>query len=504
MAYTGSAKPRGTLLSLLHHPAASGTLLFAVCAGILGTLIFASNGFNGVDGYYHARVADVIIVQRRLALDFPWLPLTILSPERFVDHHLLYHLYLAPFAHWGGVVGAKLGQLAIASGVFVALWAVLRACRVHMPALWTIALFCMSFHFLYRLLMIRTQGAALLLLLVACYVLIQQRRHLWMLPLSFAFVWLYNGFVLMPVFAGMYTVADWIVSRRLNPRPLVYSAAGLALGLVVNPYFPQNIGFIIDHLGAKVDIVGSVEVGNEWYPYKWDELLISVFGSLVALGAGLIGFVWRRDLRDRVSWLLLFAALLTLFMLLRSRRFVEYYPAFALLFAAVIWGRPSAFKLWRFRPRLAKIAGVLTLVAGAVMGAFVFTATYSTMADEPDVNALAGAADWLETNTPAGALIFQTDYDDFTRLFFHNTSNTYLNGLDTTYLLEADPDLWEAWTQIRLGEVANPSEAILTKFGTRFIVSGVEAQAFIAQADADPAMRVVYEDEYALVWEIAE
>ncbi|NOG50667.1 MAG: hypothetical protein HND48_15495 [Chloroflexi bacterium] len=108
------------------------------------------------------RVSDLILVQRRLALDFPWLPLTILSPERFVDHHLLYHLYLAPWSHWGGVTGAKLGQIVVASGVFVMLWAVLRACRVRLPALWAMALFAMSFHFLYRLLMVRTQGAALL------------------------------------------------------------------------------------------------------------------------------------------------------------------------------------------------------------------------------------------------------------------------------------------------------------------------------------------------------
>lgn len=498
-----SPKSRGSLLSLSSQPVLSGALIFAVSAVILSVLIFASNGFNGVDGYYHARVSDLILVQRRLALDFPWLPLTILSPERFVDHHLLYHLYLAPWSHWGGVTGAKLGQIVVASGVFVMLWAVLRACRVRLPALWAMALFAMSFHFLYRLLMVRTQGAALLLLLAACYILLK-RRPRWMLPLSFAFVWLYNGFILMPVFAGLYVVADWIGTRRLNPWPVIYSVAGLALGLIVNPYFPQNIGFILDHLGAKVDIAGSVEVGNEWYPYKWDELLISAFGSLIALGAGLIGFVWRRDVRDRVSWMLLFAALLTLFMLLRSRRFVEYYPPFALLFAAVIWGRPSVYRLWRFRPRLAKMAGVLTLVAGTMLGTITFIATYTTMADEPDVTALAGAADWLEANTPAGSLVFQTDYDDFTRLFFNNTSNTYLNGLDTTYLLEANPDLWQAWTRIRLGETPHPSSVIRDQFGTRFVVSGVDAEAFIAQASADPSMRVVYEDAYALVWEIAE
>lgn len=484
-------------------PLVEGTLLFVVCAVVLGALMSATPGFIENDAYYHARIADQVLVQRRLALDFPWLPLTILSPDRFVDHHLLYHLYLAPWSHWGGMTGAKLGQLAIAAGVFVAAWVLLRSVNVRFPALWAFALFSLSLPFLYRLLMVRTQGAALLLLIVALIVLFQ-RRYRWMVVLSFAFAWLYNGFVLMPVFAGMYTVAEWLETRRINVWPVLYASIGIALGLVINPYFPQNIGFILDHLGAKVDIEGGVEVGIEWYPYALDVLIISSFGALAVLAAGLYGYVRRADMRDRVTTTLLFAALLTLFMLLRSRRFIEYYPPFALLFAAAVWGRPSAHRLFRYRPRVARTVTVGVAVVGAVLAAITVAGTYQFIASEPDLQTLAGAADWLESNTPPGTMVFQTDYDDFTRLFYYNTSNTYLTGLDTTYLLEADPELWEAWTQIRLGEVANPSKAIVTQFGTQYVVSGTDAEKFIAQAAADPAMRLVYSDAFALVWEIDE
>ncbi|NOG50666.1 MAG: hypothetical protein HND48_15490 [Chloroflexi bacterium] len=56
MTNTVSPKPRGSLLSLSSQPVLSGALIFAVSAVILSVLIFASNGFNGVDGYYHARL----------------------------------------------------------------------------------------------------------------------------------------------------------------------------------------------------------------------------------------------------------------------------------------------------------------------------------------------------------------------------------------------------------------------------------------------------------------
>ncbi len=46
----------------------------------------------------------------------------------------------------------------------------------------------------------------------------------------------------------------------------------------------------------------------------------------------------------------------------------------------------------------------------------------------------ANASAWLEKNTPSSSRVFQTDWDDFPRLFFYNTHNTYLIGLDPTYL----------------------------------------------------------------------
>ena len=38
----------------------------------------------------------------------------------------------------------------------------------------------------------------------------------------------------------------------------------------------------------------------------------------------------------------------------------------------------------------------------------------------------AQASAWLEANTPASARVFQTDWDDFPRLFFYNTHKSIL------------------------------------------------------------------------------
>jgi hypothetical protein len=116
----------------------------------------------------------------------------------------------------------------------------------------------------------------------------------------------------------------------------------------------------------------------------------------------------------------------------------------------------------------------------------------------------AKVAAWLEHNTPPGERIFQTDWDDFPRLFFHNTHNTYLIGLDPTYLQLYDSTLYDEWIKITHGDVEQPSFSIATLFGERYVMSDLNHQNFIDQAEADPAMELVYRDDEAVVFRIKD
>jgi RsiW-degrading membrane proteinase PrsW (M82 family) len=100
-------------------------------------------------------------------------------------HHLLYHIYIAPFAYWGGIGGAKLGQALVIGGIFAATWLLLRRLRIRPAWLWLIVLLALSSPFVYRMMMVRAQGAAVLVLLLVLYALFT-RRYRWLLPLAFA------------------------------------------------------------------------------------------------------------------------------------------------------------------------------------------------------------------------------------------------------------------------------------------------------------------------------
>jgi hypothetical protein len=116
----------------------------------------------------------------------------------------------------------------------------------------------------------------------------------------------------------------------------------------------------------------------------------------------------------------------------------------------------------------------------------------------------ASASAWLEANTPVGSRVFQTDWDDFPRLFFYNTHNTYIVGLDPTYMQLYDPALYDLWVQITRGRLEAPAQTIVEKFGARYIITDLDHTAFLREADHDPQLAEVYRDQYAAIYQVLE
>jgi intracellular septation protein A len=499
------ALPSLTSAQLLVWLQAMGLLLLFLL--LFGYVQFGTAGLVGNDGYYHIKLSYLMREQGTLRLDFPWLPLTILSPDGFYDHHLLYHVYLALFAPLdpaldGGqalVNGAKYASILLPALAFLAVWWLLRGQKVPAASLWAVGLFALSEPFLYRLSMARAQSASLLVLVLALHWLLKGRYRL-LLPLGFVYVWLYNAFPLLLLVTAVYVTATWLTERRLAWQPVAYAAAGIALGILVNPYFPQNVAFIISHILPKVGEL-TTSVGNEWYPYQTWTLAENSGYALLAFLLGVLALGWHDKRIDRPTLVALGLAVLFGAMLFKSRRFIEYYPAFALLFLAF-----SLRPLWRewvaeirYGRYLLPLALVL-LLAYPLVDTLVQGRTAVAKAAPADQYAQAGL--WLAANVPADELIFQTDWDDFPRLFFYDSRHRYLVGLDPTYLELVDPDLFAEWVEITQGRVTPLAETIETRFGSRYVFSDLDHRAFLRQAEADSRMQELYRDEYAVIFEI--
>jgi hypothetical protein len=68
-------------------------------------------------------------------------------------------------------------------------------------------------------------------------------------------------------------------------------------------------------------------------------------------------------------------------------------------------------------------------------------------------------------------MVFNTDWDDFPRLFYYDPTHVYASGLDPTYLMDKNPDLSRLYDRITTGEEEDPGPLIRDRFGARWIFS---------------------------------
>ena len=503
----------------------TGVSLFGIFAIFLALVQFATPNLAGNDGYYHIKLAYLMRTEG-LRPTFDWLPLTVLNAREFVDHHFLYHVLLIPFTFGDLRLGAKWASVIFPALTFVAVWWLLRGQRVPHAPLWSLGLLVVSEAFIYRMSMPRAQSLSLAVLVLALHWLLTD-RHRRLLPLAFLYVWLYNAFPLILMVVGVYVAARWLIDGRLPWRALVYTALGVGLGLVLNPYFPDNLTFIYRHIAPKLTDPTATRVGSEWYPYKTTQLMENSGYALVAflLGVAALGLHNRRmDARTATTLLLsiLFGA-----MLFKARRFVEYFPPFALIFAAVAWSplisRWLEGKTWRdamdlpldqalrrlhhLAPTHAWRARALTALMLVVLLPALWlnlNASRESLERSKPYQRYAEASAWLATNTPAGSRVFQTDWDDFPRLFFYNTHNTYTLGLDPTYMQLYDADLYDLWVDISRGRVERPSATISQTFGASYVFTDLNHTKFLREAEDDPNLIQVHRDDYAAVFQIVQ
>src|SRR5215208_6086775 len=250
------------------QPRVEALVVFAVCASLFAFVQFGTSALADNDAYYHVTMGR-LIREQGLTPQFTWLPYSILSPDTFYDHHMLYHVYLSLFTGDGQeqtmIAGAKISSILMPALTCMAIWWLLRSQRVPWAAIWVVGLFGLSEAFLFRMSMTRAQAASLLVLILGLHWLLQ-RRYVLLVPLGFFYVWLYNAFPLLLVVAGTYAIAVLLVEQRFEWKALVYPALGVLLGLIVNPYFPGNLRFIVEHLAPKIATT-TTAVGSEWYPY---------------------------------------------------------------------------------------------------------------------------------------------------------------------------------------------------------------------------------------------
>lgn len=508
------------------------------------------------DAYYHFRWSRMLWERisagdfRNFPPVFGALPMTTLNPKDYVDHHFLFHVLQIPFTWFSDMqTGAKIGTWLFAClAVLSCYWLVVRN-RLSYPLVWLVAIVGSSAPFLYRMNMGKAMSVSIVLLIAGVHLLFE-RKYRWLFPLAFVFALTYDMFLLLVIATAMWAAVVLWTERRVEWKPVLFVAAGSLLGFVINPYFPHNFQLLYEHLLIKVTAKDfTTTVGSEWYPYSTWEFLGNCGVALVAMVAGYVAFKDSETKTGQRALLLLLFSTLLMVVNMRWRRFAEYFPPFAVLFAAFALDPliRRARDLYTSREPVtteaadasdaseAELKNTPASVENARAWELILVGTAFVMLAAPlawyakvtsqDIAGMAkpdyyrGGAEWMNKNLEKGELVFNTDWDDFPKLFFYSPDFAYVSGLDPTYLLDKDQKLAELYGKLTIAkdlsneDVENFGAIIREKFCAgegaqrrcaRYVFTDREHEDFYNRALDSGWFDLAYEDEDCAVFRIRD
>jgi len=518
-----------------------GLLALFAASFALFVYLTNTNTFADPDSFYHVKLAEDI-AQGKNIKNFPWLPFTVLN-DYYTDQHFLYHVILVPFVQaLGTFPGAKVATTLIASTLITFFAFMLRSMKIRYPIVHGFLLLT-AMPFIFRINLVKAPGFSILILLVGLLFAWRQNR-IGIFLTAFLYVWAYGGFVLLPVFVIIlesmrllntwWVESAWLKSRHMRIRidwPAFFRRliskrevqiitlviVGTGLGILSNPFFPANLSYLNDQL-IQIGIVNYqsvIQVGGEWYPYDFMQLAANtVILSILVVGAVCWGAVKFRSISLR-TWFTFFLYLFFLAFTLKSRRYVEYYAPFGMLFVASAYSDCLVGTDLRkfFKVVMSKVSTVMAaagLIAYAAI-AISFVVPRDALSVKKDFSngfrydLGKGASEWLKNNTPEGSIVVHSSWDEFPYLFYWNDHNRYIAGLDPTFSYRKDPSQYQKWVDFTLGKYdGDVSNLVFYDFDSRYVFVRSGHDAMTHDIEADGAFVKVYEDADATVYALTQ
>jgi len=502
------------------------------------------------DSFYHAKMAD-FLAKGQLIQNFTWLPYTIFS-HSYINHHFLYHLFLIPFVKlFDPLAGIKIATAIFATlAVFVFYW-FLKKFKIKFPIFWTFLLLTSSV-FLTRINLAKVPAAALPLLFLSLYALFKKKLVLLSI-LAFAYVWFYNTWPILVVLIFVYCFANAIKkttdqsnlfkknrTKIINFIKFIFSQENLILvfwcllgitgGLVLNPYFPENIYFNWVHI-VKIGLrnyQNILPVGVEWYPYNpitliFDNLLI-VLPWIIGLGWFFISLKKRGEEKIfgqslKSICLILFSSLFFVYTI-KSRRNIDYFIPLAILSAAFSFNNLLTYLPWKqywqelkvFKKNIhyILISALLTFLLITIL-IFSSTAIFKNIwlskknefSKGVNFNQYKNVSQFLKENTDRNEIIFHSSWDEFPALFYHNDYNYYLAGLDPTFSYEENKPLYWLWYNIITGQQTKDiALTIKNIFQANLVFIKKSYSKMKETIDQDQSFELIYQDNDGYVYQI--
>jgi len=518
-------------------------ILFLICFLIFSYLQYA-DAFADPDSFYHAKMS-VLLRDEGVMEEFPWLQYTVLR-DNFTNQHFLYHFSLIPWVtFFRPLIGIKLATVFLGSLLILVFYWFLRQMKVRWAFIYPLLLLTIN-PFVFRVSLAKAPGLSIIILLLGLY-FIFSHKYKSLFVLSFLYVWFYGGFVLI-LFVNLcflfvhffyhrilkrlhyhrfierlYAVVGrgrrFLENKKMYLKIFLASFLGVTGGVVINFYFPQNLKFYYNQL-IKIGIINYkniIGVGGEWYNYGFVELISNTITLSIILVVALVLFFIYFKKQSKLSLTTFIIFIFFFIFTLKSRRYVEYYVPFGMLFAAVTISDSlkrvnikkffNQFKKIYFRNIISKIIITLLILYILIIFPTVVIRDFKTAKND-----LSGGisfdkfyyvSQWLKLNSEKGSIVIHSDWDDFPSLFYHNTHNYYIVGLDPTFMYEYNKDLYWKWVNLTTGKnVPDLYSVVKNEFKASYIIIEKDHTGMYNNVSSTSGFSLIYEDNQVYLYQV--
>ncbi len=508
--------------------------IFLILA-IYYTFLQWNNYIGDPDGFYHTKMA-LFLRDGILLKSLPWMQYSSIT-EHFTDHQLLYHLFLIPFTYLKTpLIGVKIASVFFAALLGLTFYWLFKKFNIIWPCLWAFLIISLA-DLNFRLALIKVNSWSLIFIIFLIYSLYHKKRRLTFI-LSFFFVWLYGGWPIAGLIGFIFLLAtyiyDYIHHKKIklfhkkviitwedrekfiaDKKIVLFLLAGLLTGVIINPYFPHNLKFYYEQffLIGVINYGHLFPVGGEWYGLSAMQVLSSGshFFALGILALVILFFNYKKI--SHLTWLSLLLTLLFFILTIKSRRFVEYYVPFLLLFNASAWTdiikKIGYAKISKYIESLAKWQKIYLWICLSIFTIILLPNIYKKILETKipntnPINKYQNSANWLKNNTPKNSIIMHADWDEWPMLFYYNDQNYYITGLDFSFMYFYNPALQKKYTNITKGDLKeNLAQEIKKNFKTQYLLLEKNKHAKLNEnIKKDQNMTLVYEDDYFLIYKI--
>jgi len=491
-----------------------------LCSALMGWVQFSFDGMHDGDSYFHTRAARELD-EHGFRDKFPQTAFSTWS-VRYSDKDLLFHAFLIPFQRLHRalsdqetedlVTPGKQAAVVLTLVFFVCFAVALHRVDARFPWFWILLLFVADAPLLFAFLPVRP-GLLAIAFVVVEIVLILRRKILWLFIVGALHALGHSSFVLLPALATAWTIAHLLRRESFSTRLLAVAFLGPILGLIVNPYFPNNLFVAWDQLVevARAVWLGASEVpahlfGSELVAPRTSQFLGSYPAFLPAVCA-LVAFLAypRRRLSTEGLALVLMTGLL-LGVGFMSERFLRFFfPAAVLLGARLwteLWGNTALRESWRGNARAFAFSAsvlVFSLLGGLADGSVATVQNHVVGMSTPGI--YRPAVEFLERTAKPDELVYHNFWWDFSVLYHYRPDGRYVVALDPVFFYRFDPELFDKSLEAFSGTTENVYRILDDDFGARWVFVPKDARyyPFFNLLRQDGRFEKAYEDPHVVI-----